>query len=487
MKDNSSNSIFSSFIWRFLERFGAQGITFVVSLVLARLLDPEVYGVLALVTVFTVLMEVFMDSGFGSALVQKKDADDLDFSTVFYFNIVFSLILYLILFLAAPLIAAFYKLPELTALVRVMALVVVISAVKNVQQAYVSRNMMFKKFFFSTLGGTLGAAVMGITMAWFGFGVWALVAQILFNNFVDTVILWITVPWRPKWKFSWQRFRTLYSYGWKLLVSSLIATLYGNVHSLIIGKRYTAESLAFYNQGEKLPSFLVNNIITAVDSVMLPVMAKQQDDVSCVRELTRRSVQVSAYIMWPLMIGFAVCAESLVCLILTDKWLPAVPFLQVCCITYALHPIHSINLNAVKALGRSDIQLKLEIIKRVIGLTALLVAMWFGPYAMALSALATSLISQILNSWPNQKLLNYSCIQQLGDMLPAVLLSLAMGAVVSAVGMLDASYAVRLLIQVPLGVVIYVAGSWLLQLEAFRFCLDLLKLYFARTKPEMKE
>lgn len=475
MKDNHSNSIFSNFIWRFLERFGAQGITFVVSLVLARLLDPEVYGVLALVTVFTVLMEVFLDSGFGLALVQKKDADDLDFSTVFFFNIVFSLVLYLILFLAAPLIAAFYRLPELTALVRVMGLIIVISGVKNIQLAYVSRYMLFKKFFFSTIGGTVGAAVVGIAMAVCGFGVWALVAQILFNNLVGTIILWVTVPWRPQWAFSWKRFQTLFSFGWKLLASSLIATLYGNLHQLIIGKRYTTESLAFYNQGERLPSFLVNNIITAVDSVMLPVMSKQQDEVLRVRELTRRSIQVTAYIMWPLMIGFAVCAEPLVCLVLTEKWFPCVPFLQICCLTYVLNPIHSINLNAVKALGRSDIQLKLEVIKRVIGLAALLVTMWFGPYAMALSALGVSVVSHFINSWPNKKLLNYSCMQQVWDMLPAVLLSMVMGAVVYGVNILNLPDGVMLLIQVPLGVLIYVVGSWLLRLETFHFVLNVVK------------
>lgn len=474
MRQNSTNNVISNFIWRAMERFGAQGITFVVSLILARLLDPDVYGVLALVTVFTVLLEVFQDAGLGNALIQKQNADDLDFSTIFYFNVAFSLVLYLLLFAAAPIIAAFYRMSELTELIRVMGLVVIISGVKNIQVAYVSRNMLFKKFFFSTLGGTLGAAVVGIAMAYYGFGVWALIAQILFNNLVDTVILWITVSWRPKWMFSWERFRGLFSYGSKLLAASLLATLYNNLRHLVIGKMYTTESLAFYNQGEKLPSFLVNNINTAIDSVLLPVLATEQTDVPRVRELTRRAIQVSSYVMWPVMMGFSACAEPLVRLVLTDKWLPCVPFLRICCITFAFYPIHTANLNAIKALGYSGTLLKLEIMKKAAGFLVLLGTMWYGPYVMALSGLATSLISQIINSWPNRKLLNYSYWQQLMDILPSAALAVAMFAAVYAVSWLHLPDIVSLLIQIPLGVVIYVAGSYVFRIEPFGYMLGML-------------
>lgn len=232
----SSTNVITNFFWRFLERCGAQGVTFIVSIVLARLLDPTVYGTVALVTIFTTIMQVFVDSGMGNALIQKKDADDLDFSSVFYFNMAMCSVLYLIMFFAAPFIASFYRMPELTAIVRVLSFVVVISGVKNVQQAYVSRHLMFKRFFFSTLGGTIGAAVIGIAMAYLGFGVWALVAQMLFNAAVDTTILWITVKWRPKKMFSFQRLKSLFSYGWKLLASSLIDTVYNDLRQLIIGK-----------------------------------------------------------------------------------------------------------------------------------------------------------------------------------------------------------------------------------------------------------
>lgn len=284
----SSTNVITNFFWRFLERCGAQGVTFIVSIVLARLLDPTVYGTVALVTIFTTIMQVFVDSGMGNALIQKKDADDLDFSSVFYFNMAMCSVLYLIMFFAAPFIASFYRMPELTAIVRVLSFVVVISGVKNVQQAYVSRHLMFKRFFFSTLGGTIGAAVIGIAMAYLGFGVWALVAQMLFNAAVDTTILWITVKWRPKKMFSFQRLKSLFSYGWKLLASSLIDTVYNDLRQLIIGKKYSSGDLAYYNQGKKFPQLIVTNINTSIDSVLLPTMSKAQDDMAAVRSMTDR-------------------------------------------------------------------------------------------------------------------------------------------------------------------------------------------------------
>ena len=290
----SSTNVITNFFWRFLERCGAQGVTFIVSIVLARLLDPTVYGTVALVTIFTTIMQVFVDSGMGNALIQKKDADDLDFSSVFYFNMAMCSVLYLIMFFAAPFIASFYRMPELTAIVRVLSFVVVISGVKNVQQAYVSRHLMFKRFFFSTLGGTIGAAVIGIAMAYLGFGVWALVAQMLFNAAVDTTILWITVKWRPKKMFSFQRLKSLFSYGWKLLASSLIDTVYNDLRQLIIGKKYSSGDLAYYNQGKKFPQLIVTNINTSIDSVLLPTMSKAQDDMAAVRSMTRRGVGLFA-------------------------------------------------------------------------------------------------------------------------------------------------------------------------------------------------
>ena len=337
----SSNSTIYNFIWRFAERCGAQLVSFIVSIVLARILVPEDYGTIALVTVFTAILQVFVDSGLGTALIQKKEADDLDFSSVFYFNLVVCVILYIGMFVASPYIAAFYGDDTLTPIIRVLSLTIIISGVKGIQQAYVSRNMLFKRFFFSTIGGTIFSAILGISMAYAGFGVWALVVQQLSNTAIDTLILWITVKWRPKKLFSWSRLKVLLSFGWKLLVSSLLDTGYNNLRNLIIGKMYSSADLAFYNQGDKFPKVIVTNINTSIDSVLLPTMSNVQDDKERVKQMTRRAIKTSTYVMAPLMMGLAFCAEPIVSLVLTDKWLPCVPFLRIFCITYMFWPVHT--------------------------------------------------------------------------------------------------------------------------------------------------
>lgn len=485
-QDNQSKitakSTTSNFLWRFMERCGAQGVTFIVSIVLARLLDPKVYGTVALVTVFTAILQVFVDSGFGNALVQKKNADNIDFSTVFFFNITVCTALYLIMFFCAPFIASFYKMPELTPVVRVMSLTLIISGVKNIQQSYVSKNLLFKKFFFATLGGTIGAAFIGIGMAYAGFGVWAIVAQNLFNQLVDTIILWVTVKWRPQLAFSFKRLKGLFSYGWKLLVSSLLDTGYNNLRQLIIGKLYTAKDLSFFNKGQSFPNMIVTNINSSIDSVLLPTMSAEQDDKSRVRAMTRRAIKTSTYIMMPLMMGLAVSAEPLVSLILTDKWLPCVPFLRIFCFTYAFYPIHTANLNAIKAMGRSDMFLKLEIAKKAFGLVVLVSTMWFGVIWMAYSLLLASLFSQIINSFPNKKLLEYGYIQQLKDMLPQIALSCVMGFCVYLLNYVRLPDTVILILQATVGAVLYITLSKVFKIESFEYVLNMLKKYVKKPR-----
>ena len=369
----NNKRIINNFIWRFLERVGAQGISFIISIVLARILDTGVYGTVALVTAIMTILNVLVDSGFGTALIQKKDADNLDFSTVFWFNIDVCIILYILMFAFSGLFATFYGIPELESLIRVLSIGIIIFGVKNVQQAYISRNLIFKKFFFATIGGTLASGVVGVILALKGAGAWALVAQYLTNHFIDTLILWITVKWRPQFCFSFERFKSLFSYGWKLLVTALIDTVYNQARQLVIGKKYNSDSLAFYNQGYKLPSLVVVNIDTSIDSVLLPTLSNEQTDKQRVKAMTRRAISVSTYLIMPILAGLAACATPLVTLVLTEKWLPCVPFLRVFCLSYAFYPIHTANLNAIKAMGRSDISLKLEIIKKSVGFVSILV------------------------------------------------------------------------------------------------------------------
>lgn len=475
MQSTSPANVIKNFFWRIGESSGAQLVSFLVSIVLARLLAPEDYGVIALVTVFTSILQVFVDSGLGTALVQKKNADEADFSSVFYFNVLVCLTLYAGMFVAAPAIAKFYDNLIYIPLVRVLSLTLVISGLKNIQQAYVYRHMIFKRFFFSTLGGTIASAILGIVMAYAGFGVWALAAQYVSNTAIDTLILWITVPWRPKKRFSWTKLKSLLSYGWKLLVSALLDTGYTSLWNLLIGKVYSSADLSFYDQGSKYPKAIIGTISNSIDSVLLPTMSIVQDDRAQIKSMTRRSIVTSVYVMAPLMMGLAGCAEPLVSLILTDKWLPCVPYMRIFCITYMFWPVHSANLNAIKAMGRSDLFLRLEILKKIIGIGLLLCTMRISVMAMACSLLISSVTSQIINSYPNWKLLNYRYLEQLRDILPSILLAVIMAAAVGEVPLLGYGNVLTLCIQIPLGAVIYVAGSAIFRLESFRYLLNMIE------------
>lgn len=470
-----NNSTTANFIWRFTERTAAQLVTFVVSIILARILSPEYYGTIALVTIFTTILQVFVDSGLGTALIQKKDADDLDFSSVFFFNMLICIVLYIGMYILSPYIAIFYDDKSLTPIIRFISLTIIISGVKGIQQAYVSRNMLFKRFFFSTIGGTITSAIIGIILAYRGYGVWALAIQQVSNTAIDTLILWLTVKWKPKFMFSFQRLKRLLRFGWKLLVSALLDTIYGNLRNLLIGKKYTSADLAYFDQGDKLPKAIVTNINVSIDSVLLPTMSKMQDKTEAVRTLTRRAIRISVYIVAPLMIGFACCADSLVRLVLTDKWLPCVPFIRILSVSYLFWPIHTANLNAIKAVGRSDIFLKLEVIKKAVGLALLLSTMWFGVKIMAYGLLVECLLGLIVNTWPNKKLLHYGYIDQMRDIAPSVLLSMTMGVAVYCVGLISMPEIVKVVAQITLGIVIYVAGSGIFRMKEFEYLIKKLR------------
>lgn len=472
---DNKQKVVSNLIWRFMERFGSQLVAMVVQIILARMLDPAVFGTVAKVTIITTILLVFVDSGMANSLIQKKDPDDLDFSSVFYFNMAFCLVLYAGLFAAAPAIARFYDDAQLTAIVRVLGLTVVVAGVKNVQQAYVSKTLQFKRFFFATLGGTLLSAAVGIVMVFCDFGVWAIVAQQLTNVTVNTAILWLTVGWRPKRMFSFERLKGLLGYGWKLLVSGLLDTVYNKLREIMIAVFYTDADLAYYNRGMTYPNLLVENINASIDSVLLPVLSAEQDHKEQVRNMTRRAIRISTYVMMPMMMGLAVCAEPLIRLLLTDKWLPCVPYLRIFCFSYAFYPLHTANLNAIKAMGRSDLFLKLEIIKKVFGVIILLVTLQYGVYVMALSLLFTSVMSQLINSWPNAKLLDYAYGHQLMDMLPAILLSLVMGAAVYPIQLFGWSDWVTLPVQVIAGAAVYILGSVIFRLDSFSYLLGIMK------------
>lgn len=468
-----------NFIWRLLERTGAQIVSFVVSLVLARLLEPSAYGDVALVTVISSILQVFVDSGMANALIQKKDADDIDFSTVFYFNLLFCLILYIGVYIFAPVISSIYG-KDLTAVIRVLCLIIVISGVKNVQQAYVSRNMIFKKFFYATLIGTIVSAGAGIALAYKGYGVWALVAQQLINPAIDTLVLWITVKWRPTKKFSFDRFKILFSFGWKLLLAQLIDSLYENCRSLIIGKKYSSDALAYYNKGKQFPALILTNVTSSMDSVLFPTLSSVQDKKDRVTSMLSRGIKLSTYIVFPLMIGLAVVGRPLITLLLTEKWLPCVQYMQIFCIAMIFTPISLSNLNAIKALGDSKTYLKLEITRKVFGITTLMILMWFGPTYIAISYLLNNIFGYIVNTCASKRLINYGPKEQMKDILPSLVCSVIMAALVYSLTFMINNELLLISLQVIVGGISYLLVSKLTHNENYFYIVDMVNRFLKR-------
>lgn len=481
-KGDDKTLVASGFLWRFFERIAAQLVSFVVSTLLARLLLPEEYGTIALVNIFITLANVFVTSGFGNALIQKKDADDTDFSSVFYFNMALSFVLYGIIFVCSPLIASVYDEPKLIPVCRVMGLRLIIAAVNTIQHAYVSRHMLFRRFFWSTLGGTVLSGVVGIAMAYYGLGIWALVAQYMVNVATDTVVLFFTVKWRPKLLFSWQKLKGLISYGWKLLASELVNTGYMELRSLIIGVKYSSADLAYYNRGQSFPKLFVVNVNSAIQSTLFPVLSKAQDDLERLKAMVRRAIRISSYIVMPLTIGLALTAKPFISFLLTDRWLECVPFLQMYCIFYGLMPMQSANLQVIKAVGRTDIYLKLEIVKKVVGTLLLLVSMPFGVHVIAAGAVASNVFAVLINTVANKKLLNYGLWAQLKDLFNGILPLLVMSAAVYAAGLLAMPSLLLLCVQITVGGVTYVAASWVLKNESFVYLLNFAKQFLKKKK-----
>lgn len=467
--------IIAGLLWRFGERITAQAVTLIVSIVLARLLAPADYGILALVMIFITFSEVLINNGFGTALIQKKDADDTDFSTVFYFQMLFALGLYVLMYLASPTIGLFYHNEQIVPVLRVLGLRLIVSAVNNVQHAYVSKHMLFRKFFWSTLFGTFLSAVVGVTMAYKGFGVWALVGQYLTNSIVDMIVIFVTIPWKPKARFSFQRLSSMLSYSWKILINALFDTVYSQIRALVIGRKYSAEDLAYYNKGQQFPSIVENNINMSVESVLFPAIASIQDEYERVKQLLQRSIKISSYVMCPLLIGLALIAKPFIELVLTEKWLPCVPYMQIYCIVLMFNPIHTSNIQAIKAIGRSDIVLKINLVNKAFGIIALLVTYQYGPLYIAYSLLVTTAIGVLVNTFPNRRLLGYGLLEQIGDIAPGILLSLVMAVPVSLLTGLVLNPMVQIILQILLGCIIYIAVSAITKNESFLYIFGMVK------------
>ncbi|MCM1532926.1 MAG: lipopolysaccharide biosynthesis protein [Ruminococcus flavefaciens] len=482
--EKKENGLFNNLVWKFAERFSAQIVTTVVSIILARLLEPSHYGIISIVTIFITIANVFVSDGFGSALIQKKNADRLDFSSVLIFNICFSLVLYAVLFFIAPVIADFYGegYEILVPVLRVLGLRLIFSAVNSVQQAYVSKQMIFQKFFWATLFGTVLSAIVGILMAYKGFGVWALVAQYMTNTTVDTVVLAFSLRKKPSFGFSFCRIKGLIGYGSKILGTSLIISTFDELRALIIGKVYSSTDLAYFDKGKQFPGLIVNNINSSIGAVLFPKMAKEQNDIVRIKETARMSIRFSSYFMFPLMLGFAAVAKPFVRLFLTEKWIDVVPYLQIFCVFYLFQPIHSANMQAIKAVGRGDIYLKNEIVKKVIEIITLVIAVSISAKAIAIGMAICATAFIVINAYPNRKLINYSLKEQIKDISPAMILAMIMCASVWALGFVRIPIFPLMCIQIIAGATIYIVLSAITKNHEFIYVCSFIKEKFKRTR-----
>lgn len=459
MEESLKNKTVKGIVWSSVERFSVQGIQFLVMIVMARLLTPKDYGLVGMVAIFIAVAQSLVDSGFSQALIRKQNRTETDNSTVFYFNIVVGILLYLVLFAIAPLVADFYDSPELTALMRVVCLSVVFNSFVVVQRALLTVNIDFKTQAKASLTAAVVSGVIGIGMAYSGFSYWSIVAQQLVNLGLNTLLLWIFTRWRPRWIYSWGSFRELFTFGSKLMVSGLLDVVYRNMYLLVIGKVFTASSLGYYTRANQFAEFPSSNLTGIMQRVTYPVLCQIQDDDERLAQIYRRFLRLSAFLIFPLLVGLSAVAEPFVLLLLKEQWLFAATLLQIICFAMMWYPIHAINLNLLQVKGRSDLFLRLEIIKKAIAVLILCVTIPMGLIAMCVGQILSSLIALIINTNYTGKLIQVGFLRQMRDLLPTLLLSLSMWGVVYGITSCLSGIILQLIVGIIAGMVYYIALS----------------------------
>lgn len=468
-------TIFKSFIWKYFERTSTQIASFIITIILARLLLPEEYGAVALITIFINLCNVIIDGGFNTALIQKKEADTLDFSTIFHFSLILAIILYSLLFISAPIISDYFNCLISPLIIRCFALNIIFYAINSIQRAYVAKKMLFNKLFYSSFSSVFISGLIGIIMAYKGYGIWALIAQSISSQFIICIVMWFTIKWKPLLEFSTLRFKSLFNYGWKIFLSNIITTGFIEIRKLIIGKMYTPIELAYYEKGQHFPDLIMNNLYSSVQTILLPTFSEEQNNKRKVKSMMRRATKLCCFFIYPLMIGMIVTAKPLVSFLLTEKWLPIVPFIQIMCLANFFRPITISNWEAIKALGHSDIILKLELIKKIIDVAILIISCILGVYAIAWGMVLFNFICIFINLSPNIKLLDYKIYEQLLDAVPTLVISLIMGFCIFWIKYLRLSDFATFSLQFFVGVSIYLLVCKILKEESFTYIIDILR------------
>lgn len=468
MPESLKSKTIKGTVWSSIERFSVQGILFAVMIIMARILTPSDYGLVGMLAIFIAISQSLVDSGFSQALIRKQDRSEVDNSTVFYFNIGVGIILYLILFFCAPLIASFYNEPILNPLTKVIGLGMVFNSLAVVQRALLTVNLDFKTQAKASLVGAIASGVIGIYTAYDGYGVWAIVYQQISNYGITVLLLWIFSKWRPQLCYSWKSFKELFNFGSKLMISGLLETIYRNVYLIVIGKIFKASDLGYYTRASQFSDFAASNVTGIFQRVTYPVLCEIQDDDTRLRDAYRRLLRMSAFVIFPLMMGLAGVANPMVISILTEKWLFSAVLLQILCFSAMWYPIHAINLNLLQVKGRSDLFLRLEIIKKIIGVSILCITVPFGLIAMCIGGIFSSIISLFINTRYTGILINFGFISQMKDLLPCLLLSLAMGAIVYlTVTFIPMSPVVALIVGVLVGIAFYTLSSKIMRFPEF--------------------
>lgn len=466
---NLGSKVAHGLFWKLLELLGAQGVQFVVAVVLARLMTPAEYGTIGLIMIFITIANTFVQSGFATALIQRDEVKESDYSSVLRICLLVSVPVYGLLWFASPFVADYYGMPVLAPLLKVMGTVLFPGAVISIQTAYVSRTLNFRQLFKATMAAVFLSGGAAIFLASRGFGVWAMAAQQLVYYLALMTGLFFTVSWRPSGRFEAERVAELFSFGWKILASGLIDTVWMNVYGLIIGKRYSAADLGGYSRGEQFPKLITSNLSAAIQAVLLPAYAKNQKDPETLRRMMKQSIRLSAFAVFPMMAGLMAVSEPLIRVLLTEQWLFCAPYLAIMCICYAFWPIHVTNLQMVTALGRSDLFLKLEIVKKVLGIIILVISIRYGIIGMLLLKAVDELLCTFINAAPVKKLIGYGIFEQYLDMLPAFLAAGLMGMAVFLMNRLSVPDLPLLFLQILAGAVLYLLFSFIFNRETVRF------------------
>lgn len=462
-------------LWSAVERFSTQGIQFLFGILLARLLTPNDYGMIAMLTIFIAVSQTFIDSGFGNALIRKLDRTEADKATVFFFNIFMAMACYGIIFLSAPLIAQFYSMPELTDILRILAINLIIQAFGSIQHLNLTIDLNFKALAKVTFIGAIVGGTAGLICAYNGLGVWSLVVQQMATTSCRVILFWVLVHWRPKTFFNKSSFKNMFGFGSKLLASGLLNTLYDNIYDLIIGKAFAAATLGNYSRASHFANFPSSNVTGIFQRVTYPVLSKIQDDPDKLRKGYLKFLNMATLVIFPLMIGLAALAKPFILLVLTDKWFDVILILQIICIAQMWYPVHAINLNILQVMGRSDLFLKLEIIKKIEGITVLCITLPFGIIAMCFGQWFNAIFGLVVNTYYSGKLLNAGLLPQIKMYIPTLLNSLVMGAICLGVTQTlpEQEYALQLGVGFAAGVIYYIASNCIFNRETVKELLEL--------------